>query len=261
MPRNRNPVFDELERGPGIYVPGVSYFSDDPEVMALDAQPTLITTPNAGIPAMLTTTIDPKVIEVLLAPNQAAEVLGEQRKGDWVDQTWMFTLIESTGQVESYGDYQNSGRSNVNFDFPQRQSYMFQTGIEYGDLECDRASKAKIPLAAQKQKAAAKLLKKFMNLSYLYGIAGLQNYGLVNDPSLSPPIAPSLKANGGVTWFTNGYPKLGPPLHAFVTLYLTKKGQDIIDSVGFVPVTNDEGLGLGPGTGWCEADSGVGRRT
>ncbi len=40
--------------------------------------------------------------------------------------------------------------------------------------------------------------------------------------------------------FTNGYPKLGSPLHEFVTLYLTKKGQDIIDSVGFVPVTNYE---------------------
>ncbi|MBN1491911.1 MAG: phosphate ABC transporter substrate-binding protein [Phycisphaerae bacterium] len=37
--------------------------------------------------------------------------------------------------------------------------------------------------------------------------------------------------------FTNGYPKLGTPLHAFVTLYLTPKGQEIIESIGFVPVT------------------------
>jgi len=38
--------------------------------------------------------------------------------------------------------------------------------------------------------------------------------------------------------FTNGYPKLGTPLHAFVTLYLTEKGQEIIESIGFIPVTN-----------------------
>ena len=38
--------------------------------------------------------------------------------------------------------------------------------------------------------------------------------------------------------FTNGYPKLGSDLHAFVTLYLTRKGQEIIESTGFVPVTN-----------------------
>jgi len=37
--------------------------------------------------------------------------------------------------------------------------------------------------------------------------------------------------------FTNGYPKLGTPLHAFVTLHLTPKGQEIIESIGFVPVT------------------------
>jgi phosphate transport system substrate-binding protein len=37
--------------------------------------------------------------------------------------------------------------------------------------------------------------------------------------------------------FTNGYPKLGSHVHAFVTLHLSKKGQEIIDSVGFVPVT------------------------
>jgi phosphate transport system substrate-binding protein len=38
--------------------------------------------------------------------------------------------------------------------------------------------------------------------------------------------------------FTNGYPKLGSHLHAFVTLYLTQKGQEIIEAIGFVPVTS-----------------------
>jgi phosphate transport system substrate-binding protein len=37
--------------------------------------------------------------------------------------------------------------------------------------------------------------------------------------------------------FTNGYPELGSPLHAFVTMCLTRKGQEIIESIGFVPVT------------------------
>ncbi len=37
--------------------------------------------------------------------------------------------------------------------------------------------------------------------------------------------------------FTNGYPKLGGHLHSFVNLYLTKKGQEIIKEIGFVPVT------------------------
>jgi len=38
--------------------------------------------------------------------------------------------------------------------------------------------------------------------------------------------------------FTNGYPKLGSHVHAFVTLHLTRKGQEIISAVGYVPVTS-----------------------
>ena len=37
--------------------------------------------------------------------------------------------------------------------------------------------------------------------------------------------------------FTNGYPKLGTDLYAFATLHLSEKGQEIVESIGFVPVT------------------------
>jgi len=38
--------------------------------------------------------------------------------------------------------------------------------------------------------------------------------------------------------FTNGYPELGSPLLAFCNFFLTEKGQEIIDSKGFIPLTN-----------------------
>lgn len=37
--------------------------------------------------------------------------------------------------------------------------------------------------------------------------------------------------------FTNGYPTLGSMAHAFVTYHLTEQGQEIIESKGFVPLT------------------------
>jgi phosphate transport system substrate-binding protein len=37
--------------------------------------------------------------------------------------------------------------------------------------------------------------------------------------------------------FTNGYPKLGSHVFQFVTLHLSEKGQEIIEDIGFVPVT------------------------
>jgi len=37
--------------------------------------------------------------------------------------------------------------------------------------------------------------------------------------------------------FTDGYPRLGSHLYRFITLYLTPKGQEIVEEIGFIPVT------------------------
>jgi phosphate transport system substrate-binding protein len=38
--------------------------------------------------------------------------------------------------------------------------------------------------------------------------------------------------------FTNGYPVIGSHLYSFINLHLTRKGQEIIESIGFVPLTD-----------------------
>lgn len=174
--------------------------------IAMDAQPALTTTPNAGVPAYLTQWVDPAVFEILFAPNQAAVIFGEVRKGSWTDQTALFPVAEHTGEVSSYGDFNENGRAGVNANWPQRQSYLFQTMKEYGELELERAGLARINWVAEIDKAAATALNKFSNLSYFYGVAGLENYGLLNDPNLSAALTPALKAWSGVTWFNAGAP-------------------------------------------------------
>ena len=37
--------------------------------------------------------------------------------------------------------------------------------------------------------------------------------------------------------YTNGYPKLGSPLYQFVTIYLSEDGQEMVEEIGFIPVT------------------------
>jgi phosphate transport system substrate-binding protein len=37
--------------------------------------------------------------------------------------------------------------------------------------------------------------------------------------------------------YTNGYPRLGSPLYRFVTIHLTEDGQEMVEEIGFVPVT------------------------
>ena len=173
---------------------------------AADAQSGMITTGSSSIPGFLTTLIDPDILQILTAKNAGAEILGEVKKGSFVDQTAMFPVVEHTGEVSSYGDFNNNGRSGANTNFPQRQAYRYQTVCEYGDLELEQMGLAKIGWADEIKKSAITVLNKFQNLTYFYGVAGLQNYGLLNDPSLPTPIAPAIKAGGGLTWFNGNSP-------------------------------------------------------
>jgi hypothetical protein len=168
--------------------------------LAMDAQPSLVTAPNSGVPAYLTFFMDPDILRVLTAANEGAEIFGEKQKGEWTSTTLIFPVVERTYEVSSYGDHNNNGRAGINTNFPERQPYLYQTIVEYGDLEIERVGLAKIGFVAEQKEAAIDGLNKFQNLTYFKGVDGLQNYGALNDPSLYPAIAPAPKANGGVAW-------------------------------------------------------------
>jgi hypothetical protein len=203
----RHPYFAEAERM-GAHFEGAMLLLE-PEWksdyrLAMDAQPALSTTPNAGIPSWLTTVIDPQIYKVLFAPNKGADILGEVKKGSWLDETAMFPIAENTGEVSSYGDYSNNGSAGLNMTFPQRQAYLYQTILQYGEREMERAGLARIGWAAGVQEAGIFALNKFQNLTYHFGVAGLANYGLLNEPSLSAALTPGPKASGGNGWTKNG---------------------------------------------------------
>lgn len=172
--------------------------------MAMDALPGLVTSANAGIPTMLTTWIDPETYRIVFAELAAADIIGdERRRGDWAEQTAMFPTTESTGETSAYGDYnEGTAESDINANWPQRQQWLFQAVLQYGDLEVDRYAKARINLAAEKQQSRARNLNTFMNTVYFFGVQGIQNYGLVNDPNLSASLTPAPKAYspGATAW-------------------------------------------------------------
>jgi hypothetical protein len=187
----------------GIHVPAIAEYIEPAWKrnfdMALDAQPTLITSPNAGIPAYLANLLDPEVIRILTEPMRAVEIFGETKKGDWTTLTTQFPVVESTGEVSSYGDHNNNGSAGANVNFVPRQSYHYQTITQWGERELDFYGLAKINYASELNVASALILNKFQNKTYFFGVAGLQNYGALNDPSLIAPIAPTTGA-GGNTW-------------------------------------------------------------
>jgi hypothetical protein len=180
----------------GFQLPGVARSTR----LAMDAQPSLVTQSNAGIPSYLTVYVDPKLIEVLVSPMKAAVVVGnEVKKGDWLMDTAVFPVVESTGETSSYGDYSENGRAGVNTNFPQRQSYHYQVITNWGERELERAGLAKIDWANRTNIASVLTLNKFQNLTYFFGVAGLQNYGLLNAPALPASIDP-INQSGAILW-------------------------------------------------------------
>lgn len=209
----------------GIVLPGYKGMLEERELamdysMAMDAQSPLVTTSNAGIPSFLTTFIDPEVIKILMTPNKATEIFPETKKGDWVTQTAMFPVGEYTGEVTSYGDFNEVGSTGMNVDFVNRQSYMFQTMTRWGEQELDRMAEARIAYAQELNVASVKTLDKFLTQSYFFGISGLQNYGILNDPHLSASIAPGpyTAPSTGTTWAD----KTGADIYADIVLLYTQ---------------------------------------
>lgn len=228
----------------GIILPGAKDylkpdFAENFQI-AMDAQPTMVTANNAGIPAYFTNYVDPELIRVLVTPMKAAEIIGEVKKGDWTTLTAQFPIVESTGETSSYGDFNNNGMTAANVNWVPRQSYHYQTHTRWGERELDMYGAARIGYAEELNVASALVLNKFQNKSYFFGIDGLMNYGLLNDPSLTASITPNATGTGGaVTWST----KDGQAVYDdIVKLY----GQLVSQTKGLIERTDSMTLAMSP---------------
>lgn len=172
--------------------------NDSIDQLANDAA--MVTAANSGVPVEFTSYIDPMVIPILTATRGAREIFGEAKKGDWTTSYARFQTSEITGEVEAYTDYGQGGASDVNPTFPVRTQYIYQTNIRYGDREVDVASRARLQLAADKQRAAATVIDIASNKFALYGVAGLEIYGLLNDPNLPAVVSSLPNADTKTLW-------------------------------------------------------------
>ena len=157
------------------------------------------TAPNIGAPAALYTYIDPRIVQVLFGVTNASKFFAPNKVGSWEQDFATFEVEEIEGNVSPYNDYADGVTSDVNYNFPSRQIYRYQTTIKYGDLESDKASAAKIPLVSRKQFAAAEIIARAENKFQMYGVKGIQSYGMLNDPNLPEPVSP-ISTGGKSTW-------------------------------------------------------------
>lgn len=176
------------------------HFHRDVKNLAMDADPQPQMHANGGIPGIVSTFIDPTIVNTLFTPNRAIDIIGrEEKKGAWAQESFMIQRVEQTGDTVAYDDYSNDGAVQVTSNWEPRDAYRFQTMVTYGELEQERYGLAMLPYAAEKQRAAVNVINQDANKFYFYGVAGLKNYGLLNDPALPAPIAP-LTVGGKVKW-------------------------------------------------------------
>ena len=224
-------LFEELKTAHGINFDSVAQQSGSPLFwtkpglplknfnLAMDAQSELVTVSNAGVPAFMATWVDPKVIAVLVSPMMAAIIAGETGKGDWTTEVAMFLTAEASGETASYGDYSMAGQSNVNVNFPQRQNYLFQSFMQYGQREVEMAGLAKLDWVSLQQQANALTLMKALNYMYFYGVGNLENYGLINDPNYYPSLTATY------AWLTSGSATANTIYQDIVRLFIQLQGQ------------------------------------
>ena len=167
-------------------------------VMALDAA--LQTTPNTAIPAEMLTYFDNRAIEVLTAKRAATEIFNEVKAGTRADAMRKFRVIENEGYTQPYSDYSDNGKSDVNYNWPVRENYLFETVIKYGDQEEAESSRARINLVADLQNSAAHNIAIDTNRFYFNGVEGLENYGILNQPNLPAAIVAKNGAASSSLW-------------------------------------------------------------
>lgn len=170
---------------------------------ALAMDSALQTTPNVGYPASFFQYIDPQIVEILFGVTNANKIAPEVKQGSWADEYYTYTAEEATGDVTAYSDRTENVTTEVNYNFQTREQARFETIIQYGNLETDKANQAKIALASRKQIAGANIIARKQNQFYLFGVSGKINYGLLNDPNLNSSINPTtitIGSNNYTTW-------------------------------------------------------------
>lgn len=187
----------------GFIFPGARawYNANRTHLLARDAA--MVTTPSTTVPLELLAYIDPEVIDIMTAPRRAREIYTEVRKGDWSTPVYKKRIDEIVGRSQAYSDFSHNGVAEVNSEWRAREQYIFQTVIDYGDLEADMAGAAKINLAAAKQRAAATILDIDGNAFYLLGVRGKEIYGILNDPNLPVALAAAPTGTGDSTFWAD----------------------------------------------------------
>ena len=208
FPRTNNPELLQMYATKGIYLnPDEPAILPHPQKemsingMAMDAAYDGFGVASNGVPYQFLVEYTKKPIDQLLNKRAYNQIGSEYQMGNFATQSVELATQSLVGSVSSYGDYSSDPISDINLNWVRRDAYRFETVIQYGDLEVDALSQAKIDAVGGKRYSAAQAIAVALNKLFFFGnsassgAAITQCYGLLNDPALNPAVA----VTGG-TW-------------------------------------------------------------
>lgn len=154
-----------------------------------DASPNF-TPNNIGMPAGILSQISVEILENILAYRSGDEALGGRKKLlDWEQQDYYLPLVERTGVVEPYSDYDDAVTSGLNVTFGKTGHYVFSTSYNVGEREAMQLSQGNINgeeflMSASLEALAVELNRVAFN-GYVNNNQSFLVYGLLNSPSLN----------------------------------------------------------------------------
>ena len=154
-----------------------------------DAMPN-ITPNNIGMPAGILSQVSVEVAETILAYRSGDEALGGRRKLlDWEQQDYYLPLVEKTGSVEPYSDFDDSVASGLNVTFGRTGHYLFSTSYNVGEREAMQLAQGNINsdnylMSASLEALAVELNRVAFN-GYVNNNGSFLVYGLLNNTSLN----------------------------------------------------------------------------
>jgi hypothetical protein len=167
-----------------------------------DAAPEMITTSSVLTPIQFLQWINPKVVTMLTTKRDIDELVGYTKAGDWSDEEIVQAIVELLGSARPYGDKANPTEASYNVNYEKRTIVRFETSLEVGVLEAERAAKGRINSHDTKKQAVTRILEIVRNEIGFYGYIDGDNktYGLLNDPNLNAYVAVAQGAASSTLW-------------------------------------------------------------
>ncbi len=154
-----------------------------------DAMPN-ITSNNIGMPGGLLSQVSVEALETILAYRSGDDALGGRKKVlDWEQQDYYMPLVEKTGSVSPYSDYDDAIASGLNVTFGRARHYVFSTSYNVGEREAMQLSQSNINAENYLLNASLEALAVELNRVAFNGYVNNNNsflvYGLLNHPELN----------------------------------------------------------------------------